>query len=166
MEKDKFRSAIAVGMLACSVLLISALFIGCGPCAPPVEPPGCTHPSQAAFYHHQHPSGDTITWYVTPRPANDTIPCPWDSAALCTPDSVKCLDCGYLVYSPPCTHPNRLAFYHHTNTIPPHVPGSSTVTWVVPSDPALGTPVAQPCPVDGDPCQCDSVKCTICGAKL
>ncbi len=29
MEKDKFRSVIAVGMLVCSVLALSALFMGC-----------------------------------------------------------------------------------------------------------------------------------------
>ena len=168
MEKDKHRSVISVGMLACSMLLLSALFIGCGPC----QRPPCAHPQndQAAFYHNQNPSGDTITWYVTPRIAGDTAPCPWDSTALNTPDYVRCLECGVVLQSPPCLHPSLVAWYHHTDGVGHDTVGAlPTVTWFVDlppfSDP-LGTPTPQTCPTgDGVMCNADSTTCRICGAK-
>jgi len=105
MEKDKRRSAIVVGMLACSMLLMSALFIGCGHCGWPVK----------------------------------------------------------------CTHPQQAAFYHHTDSVPPHPPDYETFRWYIEPpvyDTLLGKPLAMPCPIDGTLCECDSVKCTACGAKL
>jgi hypothetical protein len=109
MEKDKCRSVNIRGMLVWSMLLLSALFIGC--------------------------ATNNVTVY--PQPV--------------------------------CTHAHQAAFYHHAFSIPPHPPGCDTFRWYVEppvNDSLLGKPIAMPCPIDGTLCQCDSVKCTTCGAKL
>ena|GEM_PF-2377309 len=171
MEKDKYRSAITVGMLVCSMLVLSTLFIGCGPCQPPPSPP-CTHPhsEQAACYHYPHPNGTTYSWVLQPPPpATDSFmtPCPWDTAWKVLPDSVKCLKCGYMVYLcyiPPCTAHTWISYYHHDCS------DGNAYSWQHPLPPSqvLGSgPSAVPCP-DPEPCWCgtsceaDSVKCIVC----
>ena len=110
MEKDKSRSVITVGMLACSVLMLSASFIGCGaePAkvrAPvPLVPIMCDSchesiPNTEAFYHHGH-AGFTVEWSITPGLGPDPDghpapqPCPSDGTP-CNPDSLKCNTCGW-----------------------------------------------------------------------
>ena len=114
MEKDKLRSVITVGALACSVLILSALFIGCEKPGTPQQLLGgaqlkCPHSTQAAYYHHTytippHRTGyATVPWYVTPPPMGDTTglpaaqPCPVDTT-MCRADSVKCTACGAKLY--------------------------------------------------------------------
>jgi len=164
MEKDKSRSVVRVSMLACSVLLLSALFIGCGPCTP--QPKPCLHPSRVAFYCHALPGDSAHTWYATwtdtagvPSPQ----PCPWDSASTAC-DSLKCETCKLLLYRPPCTHPVQAAYYHHAH------PDTTTFTWYEsppppPSD-TTSAPADVQCPIDDQPRPCDYVKCLACGAQL
>jgi hypothetical protein len=109
MEKDKFRSVIMVGLLACSILLVPALFVGCpGPKSQPTwqsqlqaAQMRCPHPTKTAYYHHtytippHHVGMATVTWCApstttgTPSPQ----PCPTDTM-MCACDSVKCAVCG------------------------------------------------------------------------
>jgi hypothetical protein len=111
MNKDKLRSVITVSMLACSVLILSALFIGCP------QP----------------------TWQVQLKAAQ--IRCP---------------------------HTEKAAYYHHPTT-PPHDSTLAAFDWYKspppPCDPT-GMPAPQPCPVDPALTNADSLKCTVCGAKL
>jgi len=166
MEKDKYRSAITVGMLACSILFLSALFIGCGPC----QPTPCTHPHghQTAYYHYWNPQRLLYKWSLTPRPVDDSIPCPWDTTQFVLPDTVKCNDCDSVLVSRPftCFHIHRTAHFQCD---------SCGFTWShelpPPPNPELqSTPVSVPCPPPENCEQChkpgvvaDFVKCNVCG---
>jgi hypothetical protein len=108
MEKDRFRSAIKVGMLACSILVLSALFIGCEVerhhtaqqllSAAQLK---CPHPFRATYYTHimVSPHDTTDAMYVWSPPPSSTTgmpaaqPCPSDDVAT-SADSVKCTSCG------------------------------------------------------------------------
>ncbi len=127
MEKDKFRSVITVGMLVCSVLVLSALIMSCGP-------------SQQASTASKVPGNTALQ------------------------ESVKLTRIGTTT----CAHPVQAEYYHHTYTIPPHLENYATVTWFKSPPPGDSTshPAAQPCPVDGVICDRDSLKCTVCGARL
>ncbi len=126
MEKDKYRSAITVGMLACSMLLSFGLLIGCGPgnvsnppktetvatetvATPPVRP-ACTHPTFWAWSHHTYPNGTTQN-YRSPSPLPGPLagtpiaqPCPVHPDTLESHthpvDSVRCTVCGAVAVSP------------------------------------------------------------------
>ena len=171
MEKDKHRSAITVGMLACSMLLLSALFIDCGTCDRTQLPP-CPHPDslQTAYYHHFLPGGGLFKWSLTPPPANDSLiaPYPLDTTVSVMPDTVKCTDCDSVLYATPytdCFHIPRTVYFHCD---------ACGTTWSHPLPPfpnpaLLSAPVSVPCP-DPEPCfNCpappmvaDSVKCGDC----
>jgi len=113
MEKDKFRSVVRVGVLACSMLMLSALFMGCPKVTKPTTAPTgpgdvrapadtvpvtCAHTNRVAFYHHQL-GEQTHEWTKDPaivQPDGVPVPqpCPVDPAAICNADSLKCNDCG------------------------------------------------------------------------
>jgi hypothetical protein len=108
MEKDKFRSVITFGMLACSILILSALFIGCEAeqhhtaqqllSAAQLK---CLHPLKAAYYTHPTvlPHDTTVAVFIWCTPPSSTTgmpaaqPCPSDGAAT-NADSLKCTKCG------------------------------------------------------------------------
>ena len=88
---------------------------------------------------------------------------------VCSVLTLSALIAGCVVVNPPCTtHPMKAAFYHHTDSIPPHQVGQATVTWVVTPPVYLpsGLPAAQQCPADGVLRPCDYIKCMGCGTQL
>jgi hypothetical protein len=110
MDKDKLRSVVTVGMLAC-ILVFSALFMGCPQPTwqqkVQVAQAACPHNVKAAYYHHDPnvPPHDSIVAkfdFCKPSPPlsiglNGTPspqPCPVPDAAICEGDSVKCTACG------------------------------------------------------------------------
>jgi hypothetical protein len=108
MEKDRFRSVITVGMLACSILILSALFIGCEKHRTQQKllsaaQLGCPHLVKAAYYTHPivlpHDTTKAVfTWVVLLPPSSTTSApaaqkCPVDPA-MTNADYVKCTVCG------------------------------------------------------------------------
>jgi hypothetical protein len=70
-----------------------------------------------------------------------------------------------------CPHDVKAAYYHHDPAVPPHDSTVARFDFCKSPPPSIlpdGTPSPQPCPVPDDPaiCACDSLKCTVCGAKL
>jgi len=109
MEKDKSRSVITVGMLVCSILILSALFIGCEKHNTQARllsaaQLGCLHPFKYVYYTHDPtipPHDSTVVRFdwCEPLPPSSTTSspvaqkCPEDPA-MTSPDSVKCALCG------------------------------------------------------------------------
>ena len=108
MEKGKFRSAITVGTLACSILILSALFIGCETHKTQQQLLSaaqlrCPHSLLAAYYTHPmvlpHDTSVAVFTWVEPVPPSGVAglpaaqPCPVDPASSSV-DSVKCTICG------------------------------------------------------------------------
>ncbi|MBN2464533.1 hypothetical protein JXD38_02760 [candidate division WOR-3 bacterium] len=175
MEKDKHRSVITVGMLACSMLLLSALFTGCGTCQQTTES-SCAHPHehQTAYYHYWSPQKQLYKWSLTPRPSNDTMQCPWDTTVLVLPDTVKCNDCDSVLLARPfeCFHIHQRVYFHcplcgatwdHPLPDPPNPAQLSAPVSVPCPDPedCINSPPLGSCPADT--IYADSVKCMDCG---
>jgi hypothetical protein len=169
MEKDKYRSVVRLSMLASSMLLLSALFVGCScPCVKP-PPPLCAHPraTLTACYHYFSSDSSLFRWWLSPPPPADSFQAqyPLDTTKVVLPDTVRCNKCQYVLYSMPyggCIHPVWTVYYHHNC-----VAGGNS--WTHQYWSANGAPNPMPCPTPDKCTRCpamcpaDYVKCDVCG---
>jgi hypothetical protein len=151
MEKDKYRSVVTVGMLACSMLLLSALFAGCSRPNVNSSPLMAAHAETTACYHRIASDSSLFRWWLKPAPpAADSWRAryPLDTTILVLPDTVRSsknqIHNYDVLFSVSCNHPSWTVHYTH------HCQDGVNFSWSHPLPPGqgknTGTPNAMPCP--------------------